>query len=276
VDIRSLRYFISVYEQQSFSAAAKQCFVAQPSISAAVAHLEQELGQELFQRHARGVLPTEEGKQLYPLATQLVGQTEAIKTLFAKDKQKRHFKLGVTKGLGVQRMSLLLKDFTNNAEQLELTLVPPDDTCEARIITREELKTTEEYVPIWQEDYLLAMPMNHPLRLKRHIQLKDLDNLPIIQRAPCSAWNLLYDTSAVAGITLDVRAKIQTIDYAIGLVKAGLGCALVPAYQEILAHTDLVFKPIKGLAYSREIVLAYKERSELVELLVGVVGNHQG
>ena len=273
MDIRTLRYFISVYEQQSFSAAAKQCFVAQPSISAAVAQLEEELGQELFQRHARGVVPSEEGKQLYPLATQLVGQTEAIKNLFTQDKQKRHFKLGVTKGLGVHRMSLLLKDFTNSAEQLELTLVPPDESCAARIITREELNPSEEFIPIWQEDYLLAMPMNHPLRLKRQIQLSDLDNLPIIQRAPCNAWNLLYDTSAVAGITLDVRAKIQTIDYAIGLVKAGLGCALVPAYQEILAHTDLAFKPIKGLAYSREIVLAFKERSELVELLIGVVSN---
>ena len=275
MDIRTLRYFISVYEQQSFSAAAKQCFVAQPSISAAVSQLEQELGQALFRRHARGVFPTDEGKQLYPLATQLVGQSEAIKSLFTQDKQKRHFKLGVTKGLGVQRMSLLLKDFTNSAEQLELTLVPPDESCQARIITREELKPTEEFVSIWQEDYLLAMPLNHPLRFKRHIQLTDLDSLPIIQRAPCSAWNLLYDTSAVAGITLDIRAKIQTIDYAIGLVKAGLGCALVPAYQEIIAHKDLAFKPIQGLAYSREIILAFKERSELVELLVNVVQNHQ-
>ncbi len=81
MDLKSLTYFTSVYEKHSFSGAAKACYIAQPSISAAVAQLEQQLNVPLFTRHARGVTATEHGKKLYPLAKQLLGQAVAIKSV---------------------------------------------------------------------------------------------------------------------------------------------------------------------------------------------------
>ncbi len=82
MDLKSLHYFASVYEKRSISAAAKTCFVAQPSISAAIHLLEQSLKTSLFIRHARGVSPTDTGERLYPLAKQLLGQADAIKKIF--------------------------------------------------------------------------------------------------------------------------------------------------------------------------------------------------
>lgn len=274
MDLRNLSYFVAVYQKQSFSAAAKSCFIAQPSISAAVAQLEQELNQALFIRHARGVTATEHGEKLYPLARQLLGQAEAIKSVFKQQADRQSFKLGVTKGLGVKRMSKLLKDFTASEPAIELTLVPQHEACQARIIIKEELKDEEQYLSLWQEDYLLAMPLNHKLALKETIQLSDLDKLPFIHRSPCSAWNSLNDTLALTGVSVDIRAKIQTIDYALGLVKAGLGCALVPAYKEIIEHKDLSFRPISGLQLTREIVVAYQESSTLLSTLKQLISQH--
>ncbi|MEW6989244.1 LysR family transcriptional regulator [Colwelliaceae bacterium 6441] len=268
MDLKHLNYFVAVYEQLSLSAAAKKCFIAQPSISAAIAQLEQELNQSLFTRHARGVTATEQGEQLYPLAKQLLGQADAIKKTFSTHEKKQDFQLGVTKGLGVKRMSALLKDFTSAEPSMKLTLVPQHERCDARIIIKEELKDDEKYHPIWQEDYLLALPINHPLSLKERVQIADLDHLPFIQRSPCNAWQMLNDTLTLSGIQLDVRAKIQTIDYALGLVRAGLGCALVPAYSEIIDNNDLSFKAIHELKLTREIVLAYQETSPLLATLL--------
>ena len=59
MDLRELRYFESTYELESISAAAKHCFVSQPSISSAIQSLEQYLEEDLFLRHARGVTPTD-------------------------------------------------------------------------------------------------------------------------------------------------------------------------------------------------------------------------
>lgn len=275
MDLRSLKYFVFVYEQQSFSSAAKLCFVAQPSISSAVARLEENLNTQLFIRYARGVKPSKTGERLYPLAKQLLGQADAIKTLFTDQSIKQPFYLGVTKGLGVERMSTLLKDFTASQHLMELTLVSPNQTCDARIIIKEELDEKEHFISLWQEDYKLALPYNHVLSLKENITLSDLDNLPFIHRNPCTAWNSLNDTLTLAGFSVDIRAKIQTIDYALGLVHAGLGCALVPAHSEILNKPEIVFREIEGLKLMREIVFAYQQSSSVIERLKSLVINHR-
>lgn len=275
MDLRALKYFIAVFDGKSFSNAAKQCFVAQPSISAAIAQLESELNITLFIRHARGVKATAQGEKLYPLAKQLTGQANAIKQSFAAAANKQQFKLGVTKGLGVSRMSLLLKDFTNAAPDIALTLVPPNELSDAKIVTKDELNPLDTYHPIWQEDYLLAMPHHHVLSLKEKVALRDFEGLAMIQRSPCNAWRSLEDTLAIAGINLDIRATIQTIDYAIGLVSADLGCALLPAYPEVLEHKNIIFRPVEEVQLRREIVLAYQVESPTVSLLSAIVNNYK-
>mgnify|MGYP000521859499 FL=1 len=275
MDLRSLKYFVAVYEQQSFSAAAKLCFIAQPSISSAVAQLEDSLHTQLFIRYARGVKPSNTGERLYPLAKQLLGQADAIKTIFTDKNVKQPFFLGVTKGLGVERMSALLKDFTASQDLMELTLVSQNQTCDARIIIKEELDEKEHFISLWKEDYKLALPYNHVLSLKENITLSDLDGLPFIHRNPCTAWNNLNDTLTLAGFSVDIRAKIQTIDYALGLVHAGLGCALVPAHPEVLNKSEIVFREIEGLQLMREIVFAYQQSSTVIETLKGQVMIHR-
>lgn len=174
MDLRSLKYFVFVYEQKSFSAAAKLCFVAQPSISSSVAQLEQSLNTQLFIRCSRGVKPSKTGERLYPLAKQLLGQADAIKTLFTDKSIKQPFYLGVTKGLGVERMSALLKDVTTSQNLMELTLVSHNQTCDARIIIKEELDEKEHFISLWQEDYKLALPYNHALSLKKTLPYQTL------------------------------------------------------------------------------------------------------
>jgi DNA-binding transcriptional LysR family regulator len=274
MDLKSLNYFISVYELKSFSAAAKACFIAQPSISAAIAQLEQQLKVQLFIRHARGVTPSEQGKKLFPLAKQLLGQAGAIKNVFSEKTHKQPFNLGVTRGLGVERMSLLLKEFTSANTSVELTLVPHTENVDARIILKDELQENEQYIDMWHEDYLLAVPYDHIFALEDTVTIQQLDGLPFIQRMPCSAWDHLQDTLAIAGISLDVRAKITTIDYALGLVHAGLGCAFLPAHSEIIKRSDVVFRPIVGLQLTREIVLAYTTSSKAINNLKRLARKH--
>ncbi len=275
MDLKSLHYFVTVYEQHSFSSAAKKCYVAQPSISSAIAQLEQTLNTQLFIRHPRGIRASTTGERLYPLAKQLLGQAQAIKTLFNENTSKETFYLGVTKGLGVERMSALLKDFTASQASMELTLVAQTDSCDARIIIKEELNEKENFISLWQENYVLALPYNHVLSLQETITLPDLHQLPFIQRNPCTAWNTLNDNLILSGLSLDIRAKIQTIDYALGLVHAGLGCALVPAHSEVLNRSDIVFRPIDGLCLMREIIFAYQQNSTAIDNFKKIVVTHR-
>lgn len=271
MDLRALDYFVAIYETGSLSAASKTKFIAQPSISASLKQLELSLGSELFIRHARGVKATSAGEQLYPLAKQLLGQAQAISELFIDKSSNLPFRLGLTKGLGVERMSNLLKHFTTAIDALELTLVDPEDTCDARIISKDLLRAKETFVPMWQEDYQLAMPINHALRLKDSINLSDLTDIAFIQRSPCEGWNHLSKAIQEANIQLDVRARIQTIEYAKGLVRAGLGCAFIPVLMAGPQEQDIIFRPVQGVKISRDIGLAFSLQSPTVEILSRVV-----
>src|SRR5665213_411798 len=72
MEIHQLRYFISVAEIGSFTRAAQACYVAQPSLSQQIQKLEDELGQQLFERLGRNVRLTPAGHILYERAARIL------------------------------------------------------------------------------------------------------------------------------------------------------------------------------------------------------------
>jgi len=275
VDLRALEYFVAIYENGSLSAASKKKFVAQPSISASLKLLEHNLSTSLFVRHARGVQATHAGEQLYPLAKQLLDQAAAIRDVFSTDATKTPFRLGLIKGLGVARMSDLLGRFTRSVDSLELTLVSQDEPCQARIISRDLQLNNEQFVPMWQEQYQLAIPLDHRLSVIDSINIMDLQDVAFVQRSPCEGWTYLKKALNNANIRVDTRAKIQTIEYALGLVKAGLGCAFIPVSEVIVKDKYIHFTSIKDLSISREIGLGYTHVSDTVKVLQALATHHR-
>ncbi|GIU20527.1 transcriptional regulator [Shewanella colwelliana] len=265
MNLRALSYFVAVYEKGTISAAAKKCYIAQPSISAAISQLEAELNTQLFQRHGKGVTPTESGVRLYPLAQKLLNESKAIKALFSEPQARTPFKLGLINSLGVQRMSMLLRDFSHACLDMELTLVEANESCHGRIITTSQLKSDEAFHPIWHDDYLLAIPPSFSISLKKSLQLRDLHGQAFIHRAPCEALADLQQLMDLEGIKLEVRARIQTVEYSVGLVSAGVGMALVPALPALLAQKNIVFKPIQDIQLQRTVGLALPRERPLNE-----------
>jgi len=257
MDIRQLAYFVAVYEQGSISAAARHTKVAQPSVSSALAQLEQQLGCSLFTRQPKGVRPTDEGERLYSQASQLLSQMQALQASFRQPARRVQFRLGLVRALGVERMSALLKEFNNQVDGLELHLVEPDEPCEARIINIRQLRAGELFRPLWTDHYVLALPSQHPLCTTPHITLNDFRKLALIKRTPCEAWDQLALALSKANIKPQIRANIHTIEYAIGLVGAGIGAALLPDFEMQKFRPDLQYRPIAELQPQRELVLAF-------------------
>jgi LysR family nitrogen assimilation transcriptional regulator len=79
MDIRQLKYFVCIADCGNFSKAAEQLHIAQPSLSQQVRNLEDDLGVELFTRHARGVNLTEAGRQFYDHAKRILLGVERAK-----------------------------------------------------------------------------------------------------------------------------------------------------------------------------------------------------
>lgn len=87
MDLRALRYFITVLEAGSLSRAAALLYVAQPALTAQIKKLENELGAQLFERSHAGVTPTPAGMQLYHDARRLLSDAAALRERFQRPTQ---------------------------------------------------------------------------------------------------------------------------------------------------------------------------------------------
>jgi DNA-binding transcriptional LysR family regulator len=77
IQLRHLRYFLAVMEEQHFGRAAERLYMAQPPLSQAIAKLEEELGVDLLLRTSRGVLPTEAGEVFAERARTILAELDA-------------------------------------------------------------------------------------------------------------------------------------------------------------------------------------------------------
>lgn len=81
MELRHLRYFVAVVEEQSFTKAAEKLFIAQPPLSRQIQNLESELGIQLFERGSRPLQTTPAGHFFYQHAVKLLSNAEEIKSM---------------------------------------------------------------------------------------------------------------------------------------------------------------------------------------------------
>lgn len=80
--LTQMKYAIAVADTGSMNEAARSLFIAQPSLSASIRELEQEIGIELFKRTSRGVLATPEGEEFLGYARQVTEQYRLLESRY--------------------------------------------------------------------------------------------------------------------------------------------------------------------------------------------------
>ena len=268
MDIRELRYFSAVFAERNLTAAARRCFISQPSISAAITNLEAELGTTLFVRHKKGVAPTASAEQFHAVARRIIDEADAAKNLFRTAPSRHALTLGLMRTLDRARIVGLLKPLTENPD-IALRLVSADERADARIISRSMLKSSEHFVPLWTERYVAALPPSHPLTLKDRLRPADFEGVAMVDRCHCEQ-NQLFSRRASAR---KPAAIAESEDWAMALVAAGVGVAIVPA-GVARAHPDVVIRDI-DVRVQREVGLAYDAMQPVSDVLKGFIARLQ-
>lgn len=110
--LTQLRYAITAANAKSMNEAARILFISQPSLSAAIKELEEEIGIELFRRTNRGVSMTPEGKEFIGYARQVVEQYQLIEAKYVqKEKVKKKF------GVSMQHYTFAVNAFVEMVKQ---------------------------------------------------------------------------------------------------------------------------------------------------------------
>jgi len=264
MDLKALNYFVAAYEEGNITAAAKRCHISQPSISAAISGLEEHLDITAFSRHKKGVTPTPAGERLYTASRRLLSDAAALKAMFKPVKKVHTLTLGLITALDVDRVVALLKPIIQGFDSLDLHLTKDSENCDARIICHDIKKPNEEFVPLWKERFVLALPEGHPLTLKEELFMTDLENVPLVARDYCG--NGFIDGAHAIGMKLNIVATAFSEEWAVSLVSAGLGVAILPEGY-IKPEQKIVARRFSNMDLTRQVGIAYDGKKKVPEAL---------
>lgn len=257
MDLKALSYFVAVVEEGSVTAAAGRCFVAQPSISHAINKLETELELTLFVRQKRGVTITPEGNALYSEAKSLLNHAESIRSRFIAQKESFVMTVSVAQSIAFGYLNELLSTLKAIDKSLQVKLVQQAEQADICLTVDRLAAKGVQFIPLWQDQYCLIIPSQHPLAFKEHISLSDLNGQPFIERSYCDRSSELGEFLRLSNVSLDVAASVDNEEWALSLVEAGVGVSVVPLHQaQDYSHRFVVKElgTIKGLQSVRRSI----------------------
>lgn len=273
--MHQLRYFVAIAEEENFTRAAAKCNVSQPSLSAQILKLEDELGSRLFNRLGRRVELTLAGERFEKRArTILMEADDAVREIQeGEGKAEGILRIGVTPTVAPYLLPPVLRKCRKRFPKLEIQI---DENLRRSLLDNLTSGNLEVVIssysgnvahiaaePILQEALNLLVPRDHVLARKRDISIKDFKDEPLI---------VLGESSALGEKVLEfferndfepkIAALCSQVNTAIVLVNCGIGLAILPemARENVLSY-DVVFRSMKSLKMSRMLfALTHEQR----------------
>ncbi|WP_430227371.1 LysR family transcriptional regulator [Paraburkholderia tropica] len=307
-DLRQLRYFVAVAEEQHFGRAAARLSMTQPPLSQAIRALEEALGVELFARTRRSVELTAVGADLLPEVRRILASADALRPLAQSLARGEAGVLALafvsTADYGL--LPLLLRDFGARYPRVRLQLaeatsdVQVDELVAGRIDAGLVIAPVPPrhaaqlaYLPVAREPLVIAMPAALSAQLggaeveadaddgwcAKPVNLRDLADVPLVvfprHLAP-GFHDTIMDCYGAAGLAPRVGQEAIQMQTIVSLVSAGMGVALVPQSLRHLRRTGVVYRPLAQAVPTIETGLVWRvqEVSPVLAAFIEIVRAH--
>jgi DNA-binding transcriptional LysR family regulator len=276
MELRHLRYFCAVVEEQSFTFAARRLHVSQSGISGQVRDLEVELGVTLLHRNQRKVSLTPEGAIFFDEAREILRRAERAKEMVVRASQGQLGKLsvGLCGPATASFLPRLIREFRKSQPGVTVALRDVDPVRQPAALANREIDVAfTRSVPLelrkvlcsevlFREPIIAVLPCGHRLDREENISLAQLASDRFVLYARENAPEL-FD----AIVALCKRAKFapQIADSpglwqsVLTMVEAGEGVSLVPACVRHLRSNGVVFKSLRGRGCQIDLVLAWRD-----------------
>ena len=276
MDLRRLQVFAKVYECRSFSKAASEVLLSQPTVSGHIKSLEEEIGVRLFDRLGREIIPTRAAELLYGYAErilQLVEEASLAVDAFL-GRLRGNLVIGGSTIPGHYLLPPLVGRFRLMHPEVQLTLHLGDTSEISRRVLAGELELgvvgapgKDErlaFTPLMHDQVVLAAWPEHP-RAGRSLALEELKEIPVVMREPGSGTRAFVEEAlARRGLALeelDLAAQVGSTLGVIMLVRAQVGAGFVSrrAIVEDLGAGRLVELSLDGLELTRRFYLVTRK-----------------
>lgn len=270
MDFKQIEAFINVAKFKSFSKAAEAIFLSQPTISAHIASLEQELNMPLFDRHGKDVKLTKAGTLFLEYALNLVNiRNTAISSLSEFD-NKISGVLSIASSTTPCRFILpsLVKSFYDSYPEVSFSIkeASTKNVIEQILLGDADIGMVGEIIPDSRLSYnkitddRLVLISNMP-KLPKNLKLKDVVKLPFISREKGSATRNVFEHSLRAKGYLPDKlqcfAEVSSLEAVLQFVKSGLGVSVVSelACNDYISSGLIKMHIIEDLNLTRDIYI---------------------
>lgn len=277
MELRQMRYFVAVAEDQQFSKAARRLGVAQSTISEQIRLLEDSLGAELLLRSSRSLRLTPAGEALLTGCRKILAEVEQLDEVVRKYSQGQSGQLRIgAVGPALHRaLPLILRRLVRSAPDLAVSihtmstqnqirsLLAGDlDVGFVRGVTRQRGLRVET---IMNEELWAVLPSDHRLARADALSLQELNGEPFVFW-PRAANTTFYDQLIATCHQHDcVPSKLiegSDMQTQMAFIGAGLGVSVQPESFRDSSRDDIVFVPLMGAVRSVALQLVWSPQFE--------------
>lgn len=282
MNFHQLHIFNIVAKHRSYSKAAAELYLSQPTVSVHLQKLEQELGVELFEQLGRNIYLTDAGRLLYSYSQRIFTIAEEAECALEELKglHKGRIRLGASTTPGIYYLPNLLRKFKEDYPGVELVLeVGNTSEIEKKVISNQldlgivghgsPFENDLYFEPFWTDHLVMILSPNHPLLQKEEITLDDIAHQRFIHREPGSSTRQVIDQAlAQHGITLSVAMEYGSTDGIKYGVAANLGISIVSELAvQLCEQTGLVaVRELPEIKIDRDFSLIYHKDKHIAPL----------
>lgn len=291
--LTELRYIVALAQERHFGKAAERCFVAQPTLSVAIKKLEDRLGVAIFERGKSGVQVTPIGQRIVEQAQRVLEESHKIEDLAhaGKNQLTSPLKLGVIYTVGPYLLPHIIPQLRQLAPDMPLEIEENftgtlrqrlrDGLLDAIIIALPFKEADVLTKPMFDEDFEVLLPADHPLTQETAIAAERLIKEPLLLlgEGHCFRDNIFTACPNIASASRDPKGHIRTMADGSSLetlrhmVASNLGLTILPQSatgSALYNDAQVAVRPFLGKAPRRTIALAWRAsfpRPKAIDLL---------
>jgi DNA-binding transcriptional LysR family regulator len=270
-DLVSIRLVVDCVQHGSLSAAARESHLALAAASRRIKELEDAVGEPLFDRHGRGVLPTPAGRVFARHAVGLLQSLEQMGSELADLRSgiAKHVRLAASTAAINQFLPPLLAEYAKRERQVRVDLEEQvstgvvaalrDGSADLGVFVEGPETGGLDCRLFRQDELILVLPARHRLAGRGAVAFADtLEEDWISLNDGAALLQKQHEAAHAAGLPFRLRMQVRSFDAVCHLVASGLGIAMLPktAALPIVGAMDLRWRALSDAWASRRLLVA--------------------
>ena len=279
MNLRDLRYLVTLADLRHFGRAAEACHVSQPTLSTQLKKLEDELGVQLIERAPRKVMLTPVGNDIVVRARRVLADVDQMRETARRtaDPEAGSVRLGLFPTLAPYLLPHVVPKIGARFPRLELLLVEEkteillaqlrEGRLDAAILALPLHEDGLQVERLFEEPFLLAVPQGHALARREDLKLAELsrEHLLLLEDGHCMREQALA-VCTMAGASEKDGFRATSLETLRQMVAAGVGITLLPLLAvkpPVPASDRIELVRFRHPAPSRKLALVWRRSSAL-------------